>query len=164
MERKRDGLVPIREAFGGLDGGGLIPIGDALSGNAYSDRTIWWIRKRPAPVFAWLELPFEWLWAYDFPRSVEVTSVFVSWAMRRGISQIVQSGDDSNRRRLEAKLIRLAISLCNAALGPSLSTGFRPQPVAGLWIWTRRSRAPPTSATSGSPGRASSRTVAASSA
>ena len=32
MERKRDGLVPIREAFGGLDGGGLIPIGDALSG------------------------------------------------------------------------------------------------------------------------------------
>ena len=49
MERKRDGLVPIREAFGGLDGGGLIPIGDALSGNAYSDRTIWWIRKRPVP-------------------------------------------------------------------------------------------------------------------
>ena len=32
MARKRDGLVPIREAFGGLDGGGLIPIGDALSG------------------------------------------------------------------------------------------------------------------------------------
>ena len=51
MERKRDGLVPIREAFGGLDGGGLIPIGDALSGNAYSDRTIWWIRKRPVPCF-----------------------------------------------------------------------------------------------------------------